>query len=125
MKVPVQVTVNNKSYQMQVDTRMVLADMLRDELRLTGTHVGCGTGSCGACTVMLNGETVKSCCILAARRGRPKPHDDRSPEQWSAAVAPDPGGVRSESGVTVWVLHPGNDSLVVAVADRQSKSQRK
>ena len=66
MKVPVQVTVNNKSYQMQVDTRMVLADMLRDELRLTGTHVGCGTGSCGACTVMLNGETVKSCCILAA-----------------------------------------------------------
>jgi carbon-monoxide dehydrogenase small subunit len=45
---------------------MILADMLRDELRLTGTHIGCGTGSCGACTVMLDGQTVKSCCILAA-----------------------------------------------------------
>ena len=66
MKVPVKVTVNKKSYSVEVDTRMILADMLRDELRLTGTHIGCGTGSCGACTVMLNGRTVKSCCILAA-----------------------------------------------------------
>jgi len=66
MKVPVKVTVNKKSYSVEVDTRMILADMLRDELRLTGTHIGCGTGSCGACTVMLNGLTVKSCCILAA-----------------------------------------------------------
>jgi len=66
MKVPVQVTVNQKKYSIEVDTRMILADMLREELRLTGTHIGCGTGSCGACTVMLNGRTVKSCCILAA-----------------------------------------------------------
>ncbi|MGD9763962.1 MAG: (2Fe-2S)-binding protein [Candidatus Binatia bacterium] len=66
MKIPVKVTVNKKDYEVQVDTRMILADMLRDELRLTGTHIGCGTGSCGACTVMLNGKTVKSCCILAA-----------------------------------------------------------
>ncbi len=66
MKTPVKVTVNNKAYEVQVDTRMILADMLRDELRLTGTHIGCGTGSCGACTVMLNGKTVKSCCVLAA-----------------------------------------------------------
>lgn len=66
MKKTIQVTVNDKSCRVDVDTRMVLADMLRDELRLTGTHIGCGTGSCGACTVMLNGQTVKSCCILAA-----------------------------------------------------------
>ena len=66
MKTPVQVTVNDKRHTVEVDTRMVLADMLRDELRLTGTHVGCGTGSCGACTVRLNGQTVKSCSILAA-----------------------------------------------------------
>jgi carbon-monoxide dehydrogenase small subunit len=66
MKRPVQVTVNDKPYSVEVDTRMILADMLRDVLRLTGTHIGCGTGSCGACTVMLNGETVKSCSILAA-----------------------------------------------------------
>lgn len=66
MRTPIQVTVNDKAHQVEVDTRMVLADMLRDELRLTGTHIGCGTGSCGACTVMLNGKTVKSCSVLAA-----------------------------------------------------------
>jgi carbon-monoxide dehydrogenase small subunit len=66
MKTPVQVTVNKKHYKVEVDTRMILADMLREELRLTGTHIGCGTGNCGACTVVLNGETVKSCCIIAA-----------------------------------------------------------
>ena len=66
MKRSVQVTVNDKPCTVDVDTRMILADMLRDVLRLTGTHIGCGTGSCGACTVMLNGETVKSCGILAA-----------------------------------------------------------
>ena len=66
MKTTIEVTVNERKQRVDVDTRTVLADMLRDELRLTGTHIGCGTGSCGACTVMLNGETVKSCCILAA-----------------------------------------------------------
>lgn len=66
MKTPVEITVNKKKYKVDVDTRMILADMLREELRLTGTHIGCGTGNCGACTVILNGETVKSCCIIAA-----------------------------------------------------------
>jgi len=66
MKTPVEVTVNKKKYKVDVDTRMILADMLREELRLTGTHIGCGTGNCRACTVILNGETVKSCCIIAA-----------------------------------------------------------
>ena len=65
MKNTIEVTVNDNKHRVEVDTRMVVADMLRDVLRLTGTHVGCGTGSCGACTVMLNGETVKSCCVLA------------------------------------------------------------
>ena len=66
MKASIQVTVNNKAYRVEADTRMILADLIRDVLKLTGTHIGCGTGSCGACTVMLNGRTVKSCCILAA-----------------------------------------------------------
>ncbi|RIL07376.1 MAG: carbon monoxide dehydrogenase [Proteobacteria bacterium] len=66
MKKTIQITVNGKSYSRDADTRQVLADFLRDELRLTGTHIGCGTGSCGACTVVLDGRTVKSCCILAA-----------------------------------------------------------
>jgi carbon-monoxide dehydrogenase small subunit len=66
MKKSIEVTVNGKSHQVEVDTRMVLADLLREHLRLTGTHIGCGTGSCGACTVMLDERTVKSCSVLAA-----------------------------------------------------------
>jgi aerobic carbon-monoxide dehydrogenase small subunit len=66
MRVTVDVTVNGAGRTATVDSRMLLADMIRDELRLTGTHIGCATGNCGACTVVLDGLTVKSCCILAA-----------------------------------------------------------
>jgi len=65
MKIPVRLTVNGRDHEVSIDTRMVLADLLREELDLTGTHVGCGTGSCGACTVILDGQTIKSCCVLA------------------------------------------------------------
>jgi carbon-monoxide dehydrogenase small subunit len=58
--------VNGEPRQLEIDTRMILAEMLREELRLTGVHIGCATGNCGACTVMLDGRTVKSCCVLAA-----------------------------------------------------------
>jgi carbon-monoxide dehydrogenase small subunit len=66
MKLPISVTVNGKAHDLLVDTRLTLVYMLRETLGLTGSHVGCATGNCGACTVMLNGETVKSCSILAA-----------------------------------------------------------
>jgi len=61
------VSVNGRKYQRRVESRMLLVDFLRDELGLTGTHIGCDTGHCGACTVMLNGVTVKSCLLLAAQ----------------------------------------------------------
>lgn len=66
MKTSVQFTVNGQEARLDVDTRMILADMLREELRLTGLHIGCATGNCGACTVLIDGKTVKSCCVLAA-----------------------------------------------------------
>jgi carbon-monoxide dehydrogenase small subunit len=62
---PVELTVNGQMRTLDVDTRMILADLLRDELRCTGVHIGCATGNCGACTVVMNGMTVKSCCVLA------------------------------------------------------------
>ena len=67
MKQSVQVTVNDKPCTVDVDTRMILADMLRDVLRLTGTHIGCDTTGCGACTVLLDGKPVKSCTVLAVQ----------------------------------------------------------
>lgn len=66
MKTTVRVRVNGSEKEAEIDTRMILADMLREVLRLTGVHIGCATGNCGACTIMLDGSTVKSCCVLAA-----------------------------------------------------------
>jgi aerobic carbon-monoxide dehydrogenase small subunit len=63
----VQLIVNGQVYQRQVPTRQLLADFLRQELHLTGTHVGCEHGVCGACTVLLNGEPVRSCLLLAVQ----------------------------------------------------------
>jgi len=57
--------VNGKAVSLQVEPRTLLVQLLRDALRLTGTHVGCDTGQCGACTVHLDGRAIKSCTILA------------------------------------------------------------
>ncbi|MBW1996744.1 MAG: (2Fe-2S)-binding protein [Deltaproteobacteria bacterium] len=59
------ITVNNEYYEVYVAPKRLLVEVLRDELGLTGTKRGCNTGACGACTVLLNGTTVKSCSVLA------------------------------------------------------------
>jgi carbon-monoxide dehydrogenase small subunit len=61
------VTVNGKRYEREVSVRMLLADFLRHELRLTGTHVGCEHGVCGACTILVEGRSVRSCLMLAVQ----------------------------------------------------------
>jgi len=63
----VRVTVNGRVYERSVEVRKTLADFLRDELELTGTHLGCEHGVCGACTILLNGEAVRSCLLLAVQ----------------------------------------------------------
>src|ERR1700752_1914917 len=61
----VSLTVNGRAVTADVDTRTLLVEFLRENLRLTGTHVGCDTSQCGACVVHINGKAVKSCTILA------------------------------------------------------------
>ncbi|GAC1399201.1 MAG: (2Fe-2S)-binding protein [Ktedonobacteraceae bacterium] len=61
------VIVNGQRYEQQVPVRLLLSDFLRHELHLTGTHVGCEHGVCGCCTVLLNGEAVRSCLMLAVQ----------------------------------------------------------
>lgn len=58
--------VNGQTHHLEVEGQSLLVDLLREEIGLTGTHVGCDTSQCGACVVRLNGDTVKSCSILAA-----------------------------------------------------------
>jgi aerobic-type carbon monoxide dehydrogenase small subunit (CoxS/CutS family) len=66
-KFNIQVKVNGESFQREVEPRMLLGDFLREQLRLTGTHFGCEHGVCGACTVLVNGETVRSCLMFAVQ----------------------------------------------------------
>ena len=59
--------INGERYEREVDARRLLVHFIRDELDLTGTHIGCDTGNCGACTVILDGRAIKSCMMLAVQ----------------------------------------------------------
>lgn len=64
---PVRLTVNGAAYERTIEPRLLLSDFLRHELGLTGTHVGCEHGSCGACTVLMDGQAVRSCILFAVQ----------------------------------------------------------
>ncbi|HUE98797.1 MAG TPA: (2Fe-2S)-binding protein [Anaerolineales bacterium] len=66
-RLPVTITVNEKTYSREVEPRLLLSDFLRHELGLTGTHVGCEHGVCGACTILFDGESARSCLIFAVQ----------------------------------------------------------
>ena len=66
-RIAIDVTVNGQHCRREVEPRELLVQFIREELRLTGTHIGCDTTYCGACTVLLNGEPVKSCTVLAVQ----------------------------------------------------------
>jgi len=63
----IRVTVNGVAHEAEVESRLLLVHFLRDRLRLTGTHIGCDTTHCGACTVIVDGEPTKSCTVLAVQ----------------------------------------------------------
>jgi carbon-monoxide dehydrogenase small subunit len=94
--IPMTITVNEKEYKRDVEPRLLLSDFLRHELGLTGTHVGCEHGVCGACTILFDGESMRSCLIFAIQadghnittvEGLAKDKDDLHPIQqafWEA-----------------------------------------
>ena len=90
--VSITITINEKEYTREVEPRLLLSDFLRHELGLTGTHVGCEHGVCGACTIMFDGESMRSCLIFAVQtdghkittvEGLAKDKDDLHPLQQS------------------------------------------
>ena len=72
MSIKISITVNGEKYNHKVEPRLLLVNYLRDVLRLTGTHVGCDTSSCGACTILVDGKATKSCTMLAVQADRCK-----------------------------------------------------
>ena len=73
----VSVEVNGEQIELDVPTRRLLVHFIRDDLGLTGTHIGCDTGNCGACTVHVDGEAVKSCMLLAVQADGDEDRDRR------------------------------------------------
>jgi carbon-monoxide dehydrogenase small subunit len=71
MKQPIELNVNGDTYSLSVDPWRTLNEVLREDLNLTGTKLGCGTGDCGACTVLVDGRAVSSCISLAVGPGNP------------------------------------------------------
>jgi len=67
VKMDIGVTVNGQKYTASIEPRLLLSDFIRDTIGLTGTHVGCEHGVCGACTIFVNGDSVRSCLMLAVR----------------------------------------------------------
>lgn len=63
----INISINGEAHKLTVEPRLLLVHLIREDLKLTGTHIGCDTSSCGACTVLLDGKSVKSCTILAVQ----------------------------------------------------------
>ena len=106
--VRVSVTVNGQSRDSEVEPRLLLVHYLRDTLGLTGTHIGCDTSNCGACTVLLDGESVKSCTVLAAQADGANVVTIEGMADGRRA-APASGGLLGAPRPPVRLLHAGDD----------------
>ncbi len=119
----VQVTckINGKEYKGMAEPRLLLVHFLRDELNLTGTHIGCDTGHCGACTIFMNGKSVKSCMFLAIQANGA---DITTVEGLADGdkTASHPGSLLGESRPAMRVLHSGDVDFRFILAPAKSRS---
>ncbi len=122
----VTINVNGVSQTASVEARKLLVHLLRDDLGLTGTHVGCDTSQCGACTVDIDGQAVKSCTVLilhgACRDGEwIVDHDHRRPRAGRRRAASDSGRVPRAPRIAMRLLHGGDDHECAPVAQAKSE----
>ena len=99
--------VNGASHVVQVPARRLLSDALRHDCGLTGTHVGCEHGVCGACTVLLDGQPVRSCLMLAVSAQRRRDHHGRGPDPPRRLAEPGAAGLLGLPRAAVRLLHAG------------------
>ena len=114
----VSVTVNGVQHTHDVEPRTLLVQYIRENVGLTGTNIGCDTSSCGACTMHFNGESVKSCTMLAAQADGGDITDDRGAGRRRRHAAPDAAGVHGEPRPAVRLLHPGMVMAAVGLLTR-------
>ncbi len=107
MTFPIEITVNGKSYETEVDPRTLLVHFLREDCQLTGTHVGCDTSNCGACTVLLNGEAVKSCTVLTVQATNQEVQTVEGLAPPDGPYTPIQEGFRQEHGLQCGYCTPG------------------
>jgi len=115
-KVPISVTVNGTVHRAEVEPRMLLVHFIREELRLTGTHIGCDTTSCGACTIHLNGRPVKSCTVFAVQADGAEIRTVEGLEQGNQ-LHPIQEGFWQEHGLQCGYCTPGMMMTAVALLD--------
>jgi aerobic carbon-monoxide dehydrogenase small subunit len=116
----VTLSVNDREHTRDVEPRVLLVHFLRDELRLTGTHWGCDTSNCGTCVVLMDGEPVKSCTVLAATAAG---HDIRTVEGLEVDGVLDPvqQGFTEEHGLQCGFCTPGMLLTARALLDRRAE----
>jgi aerobic carbon-monoxide dehydrogenase small subunit len=116
-EIPIELIVNGEARRTAVETRKTLADMLREDLRLTGTHLGCEHGVCGACTVILDGRAVRSCLVFAvqARGAEVTTVEGLAPD---GELTPVQAAFRAEHGLQCGFCTPGFVVSATALLDR-------
>ena len=119
MKISVSLTVNGKPVSAEVQARTLLVDFLREELQLTGTHVGCDTAQCGACTVLIDGDAVKSCNVLAMQ-ARGKEVTTIEGLARDGALHPMQAAFKKHHGLQCGFCTPGMVMTAVALANEKA-----
>ena len=124
MALSISLTVNGKPVTADVEPHILLVQFLRDQLRLTGTHIGCDTAQCGACTVHLDGRAIKSCNILAAQADGAA---SRRSKAWrkTAQLHPMQAAFKECHGLQCGFCTPGMVMSASALADATPESHRR
>ena len=119
----IQVTVNGAAHEAEVESRLLLVHFLREKLRLTGTHIGCDTTHCGACTVLLDGKPVKSCTVLAVQADGREVMTVEGLEQ-DGKLDPIQEGFYQEHGLQCGYCTPGHDDDELRAARGEREPER-
>ena len=121
MTYPISLTINGSNYEKDVDPRTLLVHFIREECGLTGTHIGCDTSNCGACTVLLDGAAVKSCTVLAVQANNQAVETVESLANADGAFSAVQEGFRQEHGLQCGYCTPGMLMATTALLQENPK----